>query len=153
MNFHQSPLFMLLKWKNHDNRKLLLHSICYRLLEYLSSLDCHRSPCWHAAWFYQTLLLLCKWGRVTKEHQSWDTTTSNEIFLPLILMKLSTMMNFVKEWTMMKKHLNFCSRNCHITNSKVKNRIFLGPQIKHSVRDKNIDQFTLLRTPFGRQFK
>ena len=77
--FPSVPIFHAIQMKeSYDNMKLLLHSICYGLLEYLSSLDGHSSPCWHAAWFYQTLLLLCKWGRVTKEHQAWDTTTSNE---------------------------------------------------------------------------
>ena len=76
-----------------------------------------------------------------------------KIFLPLILIKLGTMTNFVKVWTMMERHLNFCSRNCHITKSKIKDGIFLGPHIKHAVRDKKFDQFTLLRKPSGMQFK
>jgi hypothetical protein len=76
-----------------------------------------------------------------------------KIFLPLILIKLGTMMNFVKVWTMMERHSNFCSRNCNITKSKIKGGTFLGPQIKHAVRDKKFDQFTLLRKPSGMQFK
>jgi len=70
-----------------------------------------------------------------------------------MLIRLGTIMNFVKVWTIVERHLNFCSRNCHITKSKIKDGIFLGPQIKHAVRDKNFDQFTLLRKPFGKQFK
>lgn len=77
--FPSVPTFHATQMKeSHDNMKLLLNSIYYTLPEYLSRLDCHSSPCWHAAWFYQTLLLLCKWGRVTIEHQTWDTTTSDK---------------------------------------------------------------------------
>jgi len=49
---------------------------------------------------------------------------SKKIFLSVILIMLGTMMNFVKVWTMMEMHLNFCSRNCHITKSKIKDGIF-----------------------------
>lgn len=153
MNFHQSQLVMLLKWKNHITWNF--SSIAYNI------------HCWNICWDWTATALLvgmmlgftnfyCFYvnGAESQKNNTHETPLHpKKIFLPLILITHGTMMNFVKVWTIMEWHLNFSSRNCHITKSKIKDGIFLGPQIKHAVRDKNFDQFKLLRKPFGRQFK
>lgn len=145
---------MLLKWKNH-------------MTTWNFSSTAHNIHCWNICQDWTTTALLVGmlhgftklyYFYVNREESQKNLRHETlqhpkKIFLPLILIKLGTMMNFVKVWTMMERHSNFCSRNCNITKSKIKGGTFLGPQIKHAVRDKKFDQFTLLRKPSGMQFK